>query len=331
MPKFEAKQIQKDLDQGLIWPVYYLFGEERMKARELLKRIKKAAFGEAEIGPGFGAETLEGSDTDAASVVDAAFSFTLGGGMRFIIVRDAHLLKNPDGLLQLLEAAHSENKIQAVKSPPFVCVFLARDLDARRKISKKIVELAAVISCEAIADQEREGWIGYLAGRRGLKLDAQAISALRCLDPWSLDGVDSELEKIELLGSSVGVHTQEQGMSTDEWIDAFFQRRFEASRVELARFADRPDEALPRLGLLAWNLRQLVAYRASGGRLKMNPYLASKIDRWARLWTSAQLAELGDWLSEIYFGMKQTSTQGLALWTDVYLRLFSAVRENVGQ
>ena len=37
MPKLEAKQVQKELDEGWLWPVYWIYGPEGMKARELLK------------------------------------------------------------------------------------------------------------------------------------------------------------------------------------------------------------------------------------------------------------------------------------------------------
>lgn len=310
MPKRDSKQIQKELEQGLLWPVYYLYGEERMKARELLKRIKKVVLGEEAPGA-FGTETLDGSETTAAAVVDAAMSLTLGGGTRFVIVRDAHLLKDQDDLMALLEHA---GKAEPTREPPFVCVFLAKDLDGRKKISKKITELAAAVHCEAVMEQEREAWIGFLAGRRGMKLDPPVLAALRALDPWSLDGVDQELEKMQLLGSADGLGFQDQSLSVDAWIDAFFERKKETHWTEVARFAEHPDEALPRLGLLAWNVRQFLAYQASQGTLKVNPYLATKITRWSKHWTQAQLVELGDRLGQIDFGMKQTQASGLSLW-----------------
>ena len=37
MPKLEPKTVQRELDQGQLWPVYWLYGGEAMKARELLK------------------------------------------------------------------------------------------------------------------------------------------------------------------------------------------------------------------------------------------------------------------------------------------------------
>ena len=40
MPKLEPKVIQKELEQGVLWPVYWLYGQERMKSRELFKRIR---------------------------------------------------------------------------------------------------------------------------------------------------------------------------------------------------------------------------------------------------------------------------------------------------
>src|SRR4051812_2060005 len=100
MPKLEPKVIQKELDQGQLWPVYWLYGQERMKSRELLKRIRKAALPESSdsIGALFGMaeENFDGAEQSGATVVESALSPSLGGGLRFIVVRDAHLLKTPE-------------------------------------------------------------------------------------------------------------------------------------------------------------------------------------------------------------------------------------------
>ena len=97
MPKLEPKQIQKELDLGQAWPVYWLYGAERMKSRELVKRIRKVALGETPDA--FCPETtFEGGETDAITILDAAQSPSLGGGRRLIVVRDTHALKNLEEL-----------------------------------------------------------------------------------------------------------------------------------------------------------------------------------------------------------------------------------------
>src|SRR5262249_42112395 len=135
MPKLEPKLVQRELDQGKLWPVYWLYGEERMKSRELLKRIRKQAVGDAPAGLlGMAVETIEGAEADAAAILDSAQSQTLGGGLRFLIVRDAHLIKGAEALAPLLGPAGARDSLASC------CVFLSKDLDGRKKFSKMLLE-----------------------------------------------------------------------------------------------------------------------------------------------------------------------------------------------
>ena len=328
MPKLEAKTVQKELEQGQLWPVYWIYGQERMKSRELLKRIRAAALGE---NPGsFCQEThLEGSETEAASIVDAALSPSLGGGLQFIVVRDAHAVKNSEELGALLGPRAAKSELGSV------VVFLSKDLDGRKKFSKVLTEKAAVISCEEVPEGEREAWIQYLCKRRGVELGGEQVASLATLDPWSLDIIDQELEKFSLAqwdqkpGSAGSPGSRDVllpgGVSfgalggADAFLECFFAREIKPALARVEAFADQPDESLPLLGLLAWNVRQLaliVNDRERGTRhAKINPYLAERFTRWGKRWPLADVERLQTCLMEIDFGFKQTPLLPLGLWS----------------
>jgi DNA polymerase III delta subunit len=327
MPKLEAKQVQKELDQGFLWPVYWIYGQERMKSRELLKRIRKAALGENPSS--FCPEaTFEAAETEAAAIVDAAQSPALGGGLRLIVVRDAHAIKESELLAPLLgPRAHPEELASVV-------VFLSKDLDGRKKFSKVLTEKAAVVSCEEVAETEREPWIQYLCKRRGVELQAAQVANLAMLDPWSLDIIDQELEKLSLsqwgAGKDGAPGADDQvllsgGVSfaamggADAFIESFLGRRIGPALARVGAFADQPDESLPLLGLLAWNVRHLalvVSDRERGTRhTKLNPYLAERFQKWSRIWSLAEVERLQASLMEIDYGFKQTPLLPLGLWS----------------
>lgn len=333
MPKLEPKQVQKELEQGWLWPVYWLHGSERMKSRELLRRIKRAALGESGeagkglAGLGFGEENFDGSETPGPAIVDAALSPGLGGGTRFIVVRDAHAIKEADALAELCQA---RGKTGAV---PFVCVFLSKDIDARKKISKILTEKAAVVPCEEVPETEREAWIQYLAKRRGMTLPPALAAQLVSLDPWNLDIVDMELEKLSLLGEGSGAAADASevvlagaGVSggADAFLEAFFSRKLKDALQIAEGFADHPDEALPILGLFSWNVRQLalaVSDRERGTKhAKLNPYVADKIHRWSKSWRLGAIVELQAELAALDHGFKQTPLLPLGLWSSLVLK-----------
>lgn len=315
MPKLEPKIIQKELDQGRIWPLYWLYGQERMKSRELLKRIRTATgVGEGSGGAGsLGVEYFDGSETSAEEVVDAARSMSLLGGTRFIIVRDAHALKDAEALARIAGPAGS---IQELGS---VVVCLSKDLDARKKSSKLLLEHAAVVPCEDVSEGDRDAWIQFLSKRRGLDLTPEIALGLRALDPWSLDIVDLELEKLEL---SKGDPEVLQVGSTElhageRFLDALMNRELKPALTALDAFAEVPDEALPLLGLLVWNSRYLaISLTPSGARgIKINPYLAERLRKWGPRWTLDEAIELTQALAELDYSTKQTPRTGRGNWT----------------
>jgi DNA polymerase III subunit delta len=326
MPKLEPKQVQKELEQGQLWPVYWLYGHERMKSRELLKRIRSTALGETPSA--FCPESqLEGADTEAAAIVDSAQSPSLGGGLHLIVVRDAHLVKDQELLAPLLGPKAPVAELGSV------VVFLSKDLDGRKKFSKQLTEKAAVVPCEEVPEGEREAWIQYLCKRRGVELSGERIAGLATLDPWSLDIIDQELEKVSLFqwSGSASEEVLLQGGATfgalggaDTFIECFFARDLKSALARVEAFADQPDESLPLLGLLAWNVRQLaliISDREHGTRnAKINPYLAERFGRWAKRWSLAEVEKLQAGLMEIDFGFKQTPLAPLGLWSGLVQR-----------
>ena len=42
MPKLTAKHIHTELEKNYLWPVYWIYGPEQLKIRELKQRIKNA-------------------------------------------------------------------------------------------------------------------------------------------------------------------------------------------------------------------------------------------------------------------------------------------------
>ncbi len=319
MPKLEPKMIQRDLERGLVWPLYWVYGPEKMKSRELVKRIRKTVLGEqagesGRSGLSLSEEWLEGTEVDASQVLDSAQSPSLLGGVRLIIVRDAHALKNAELLAELLGPAVPLPELTSV------CVLLSKDLDARKKFSKLLVEMTAVVPCEEVSEGEREAWIGYLAKRRALEVGPDDVLKLSTLDPWSLDIVDQELEKLSLGGTVFAGSDSGRLGGADEFMEAFFGRDLPTALAIAGSFADKPDEALPCLGLFAWNVRHLALLIGSGGRAALNPYVAEKLKRWASNWKLTEVLALQEELAALDFNTKQTPLLPLGLWTDLVTR-----------
>jgi DNA polymerase III delta subunit len=319
MPKLETKTVYQEWEQGWVWPVYWVYGPERLKARELVRRLKQAVAPHlSAMGAGLGMETLEGSEVSGGAVVECAQTLSLGGGVRLTLVRDAHALTDWEELSQLLGPR------VRFEEAPSITVLLSKDLDQRKKFSKQLLEKAAVIECAEVREEEREGWIRHLAKRRGLsELPLEIVATLLRVEPWSLEAVDLELEKLSLVPEDMPDREQvlvagaSQAGGAEEFVSALFERdRVRALRAA-EQFASSPEEVLPLLGLLAWNVRQLAGLVGGGaGPAGRGPFM-ERLRRWARGWTLAEIQDLQTALHDMDRGLKQTPKLGLGYFTEL--------------
>lgn len=341
MPKIEPKQIQKEIDGGKLRPVYWFFGGEPMKARELLKRIRKTMFAteknaeesaaDLAFASSFRETVLDGSETGVGEILDAAQSLSLGGGGKLVVVKQAHLVKNPEPLIDLCGEPSAGSRTPDFIDPKTgasVVVFLSKDLDQRKKFSKALIERAACVPCEEIADEDREAWASYLAKKRGLVLSDLELALLRAMDPWSLDGIERELEKLEAAASqedreAILLGGGEGKNAAEVFVEAFLMRDLSRAMPEVKHFAEYPESALPLLGLLSWNAKTLIGVlkdREAGTReTKLGSFLQDRFGRYQRKWNLGEAISLQHALAEVDFSTKQTPRDPLGTWTGLVL------------
>ena len=329
MPKLEPKVIQKELEAGNIRPAYFIYGSERMKSRELVKRIQKAVLnGEAQND--FNVEKWDASEVGCETILDAAQSLSLMGGVKLVIARNVDEVKNLDQLGAYLKGIENTNAV-TLDQHACVLVLLSKNFDARKKASKVILETAAVVACEEVLEADREPWIDYLSKRRGIALSQSERLTLRGQDPWNLDVIDQEIAKLELVGEDAKLRSEAllSGVSSfarDEFLDAIFTRNFKLALSLVHLFSTEMEVQLPFLGLLSWNFRHLKLFvmeqeKKSRSVEKRNPYLMKNLERWRKHWDLASLTELEHGLFQIDFSLKNTRLLGIGLWTDVLIRI----------
>lgn len=345
MPKFEVKQIYAELDQGRVRGLYWLHGEERMKARELYRRVLRCLHHANSPSPKNGSEFNEGGlrseaveqitfeagvQGDASALLDEYHALSLLSTVRLIRLRDAHLIKHPELIIQAIQHEHRE-----AKEVQGVIVAFAKDLDARKKSSKLLLERAAVIACEAVPEQDREAWISLLAKRKGLEFSPRLVAQLRLLEPWSLDIVEQEIEKMLIAkslspdggGSARKVLDLEDvslggvlagSAGTEAFLEAFFSRQLSQALLRLEPLINDVQEALPLLGLLSWNVRQLLVLKQNqqaSGAGRLNSFVAQRLHRWRAHWSVEDLIDLSHELYELDWQTKQVSTWIPGAWS----------------
>jgi DNA polymerase III delta subunit len=318
LAKQDPKQIQRELEKKTVSPVYWAYGPETLKARELGSRILKTLQDESKNQSFVWIrEVLEGSEIEGAELADLSQSMSLLGEKKFYWVRDAHLIKDTESLKRLMGGAKKIEELDAV------LFFMAKDLDLRKKFSKELIDLCPVIECGEIPERDRVSWIEYLAKRENLtELSGAMTERLAGLDPWSLDIVRSEIQKMVML-KDVGTTDDELvdliagqcGVASEAFIDAFLSKNVADTQRLVVSFSEQPELALPLMGLMAWNLRHLVLLKSGAkSQLKLNPYVVQKLDRYLPKWTVGELKTAQENLAQVDFLMKQTPRPGLGIW-----------------
>jgi len=312
MPVIEARQIQNDLKQGKIWPVYWIHGSEQMLIREIIKQIKKAT--ESVDG-----EFLNGDAIKPESIVESTQNLTLWGGVKLIVVNDAHKLQNPEVLESIMGPPKTKSNIFSVT------VFRSKDFDRRKKFSKVLEKKAAVISCSEIADHKKPEWVSYLARTKKMELTQEQATRLCLMDPWSLDIVQNELEILTLTPAEFKSNADQLAgrriIPTDAIVDSFFMKNKKDAISHIRRLTSQPEEGLRILGLFRWNILQLILlldHQENGSPPpRLNPYAQEKLRRWSRHWKLDQAINFQSELADLEFGIKQTQRHPLGLWTDL--------------
>lgn len=321
MPKQTTQQFASDLQKGLAWPVYWIVGSETLRMREARKRI------EAELTRSWGTELVierfDGSEpgVSAAAILESAQSLSLLGRAKLLIVRDAHALKEAEILRELWSGGAPAAR--PISELPVVLVALSKDLDQRKKWSKELVEKAAVIECSEIKENEREAWVRVLIEKRGLpkeffasRAGALWISQLAGQEPWSLDLVDQELAKWEISGTDAVMQAEwSSARASHRFLDAYFARDQKTALSVLPYFVHQADEVFPLIGLLTWNLRQLLQWAASDSAPKLNPWVAERMRQWKNKWSREDLVAAVSGLLEVDTALKQKPLETLGVWS----------------
>ncbi len=313
MPIREAKEIQKDLKNNIIWPVYWIYGTESMKVRELKKRIHST------INPKeLNIEKCDASQISPSEVADRARTLSFVSGCRWIEITQAHLWKDINGLETLFHEARPKEKME------WICIFTAKDLDKRKKTTKRLTEKAVVIPCESVPEHEREAWINYLSEKRNLSLNQDQVWNLCALDPWSLDILDQELEKIDL--SKGGFHNKRSvhSFNVDQWLHSFFIGKKADCLKHLPEFVRQPEVSIPFVGLIAWNLRQITLIQ-SKSNIKVSPYIQHRFQKYVSKWNLEKTKKAQSELLEMDRKLKQTHHDPLGLWTNWVIRCTSYI------
>jgi DNA polymerase III subunit delta len=262
--------------------VHLVLGEDSYLAEEALERILAAAIGDDRNDA---LSVLQGDEVKWEAVVAAARSGSLFATRRAVVVRRADAIRGPkaEDEAAVLEAAR-KSKPRAEEdpvlryledpSPDCTLVLLAVKPDRRRNPWKRLASEGTIHSAEPKKGAALRAHVDGELRRRGLRLEADAVSILIDEVGQDLRRLMGEVDKLEAWGegraalSADDVHAVlGRGLGRPLYLlaDAVATRNLGASLEKLEELLDGGEEGLRILVTLHRSLRQV---RAAGAMLR---------------------------------------------------------------
>ncbi|MBW2460530.1 MAG: DNA polymerase III subunit delta [Deltaproteobacteria bacterium] len=171
---------------GKFPPIVVLVGAERFLIERATGLLKVAALGD---GPaGFNDDIFHGRGLDAKRVSAAARTLPMMANARYVLVRDAHQVKDLDPLVEYLD-----------DPSPTSCVVISGDkLDGRSRFVKAAKKKKVYCEAKAVKPGELRNFASNEAQARGHSLEGPASQALVDSIGADLAAIDDALERLSL-------------------------------------------------------------------------------------------------------------------------------------
>ncbi|MNK26245.1 DNA polymerase III subunit delta [compost metagenome] len=299
MALIDAQKFYRDLEEGRLAPLYFLFGEEPYLLNQSAERFKYAVLTEGAID--FNLSIFYANDADITVVRDGVETLPMMAARRLVILKEAQDLTDREWTE--LEPLFEE----PVDSTVFV--IMASRVDKRKKAIRQLLEKADCVEFKKPYENQIPSWINYIAQNLEVQISKDAIHLLHKLVGHHLTEIESELKKLsDFVGErriEVSDVAQVVSRSKEENVFDFTKAIGENDRVKalehLVHLLDQGQSEIGIVSLVARHVRILLTVKKGmeeglhGAKLahyaQVPPYfLESYIDQ-ARLWAAKKLEQ----------------------------------------
>lgn len=298
----EALQIVNDIRQGIIKPIYFLFGEEPYFIDKISEYIGNKILTEDEKG--FNQMVLYGKDTTIDDIIGNAKRYPMMAEKQVVIVKEAqHLSRTIEQL-----AGYADNpQLTTV----LVICYKYKKLDKRKALYKIAKKCGVVFESKKLYENQVSDWL-----RKTLVSDGYSIShkaALLLVENLGTDlsRINNELEKLKLVlppkSDITPLHIEEHiGISKDynnfELKKAIGERNVLKATKIVTYFAQNPKDNpfVLTVTLLHSFFSQLLQYHGLRDHspknvasvLRINPYFVSEFQTAARNYPMKKVSKI---------------------------------------
>ncbi|MDQ3684387.1 MAG: DNA polymerase III subunit delta [Acidobacteriota bacterium] len=257
MGALSREELKRALKAGRVEPLYLLYGAEDYLRDAAARAISEATLHDAPLRD-FNESNFNLANADVQQAIAAAEQLPMMAERRVVRVNNFARLREADegALLRYLSRP----------APSSVVIFLADELDKRRKLSKTLLGTCASVEFPVLADGELAAWAKSRMKDLKAETDERTLRQIIALVGTSVRRLSNELEKLataalpssyitmELVESLVG---RSRELSNFELTDHLVARDRRRALETLRRLLDDGAEPVMLIGLLASNYHRL--------------------------------------------------------------------------
>lgn len=257
MSTLSREDLRKALKAGRIDPLYLLFGAESYLRDLAARALSDSVLRDAPLRE-FNESSFSLAGTDVQQAIAAAEQLPMMTGRRVVRVTDFGRLRESD------EEALARYLARPASSS--VVIFVADELDKRRKLSKQLLDACTSVEFAPLTDTELSVWAKSRLREVKAEMDDPSLRRLVALVGSDVRTLSNELEKlataalpsgritIELVDTLVG---RSRVLSNFELTDHLITRNRQRALQTLERLLDDGAEPVMLIGLIAGNYHRL--------------------------------------------------------------------------
>lgn len=257
MSLLTRSDLHRALKQGETKPLYLLFGAESY-LRDLAARaitdlgLKGASLRE------FNEASYSLSNTDVQQAIATAEQLPMMSPRRVVLIRDFGKLRESD------EEALMRYITRPVESS--IVIFVADDLDKRRKLSKMLLDTCVGVEFAPLSDAELAEWAKKRLRDLKVQTDERTLHQIVALVGSDVRTLSNEIEKLATAALGSGLINMEmvdtlvgrsRELSNFELADHLIARNRKRALQTLQRLLDDGAEPVMLIGLIGSNYRRL--------------------------------------------------------------------------
>jgi len=257
MKSLTRQQLTRSLEEGKVDPLYLTVGSEAYLCAEAGCAIAEEAL-RGTLLREFNESHFSLLTTNARQAVAAAEQLPMMSERRVVTISDFARLREAD---EEVLVRYVERPV-----PSTVVIFVARDLDKRKKLTKALLDNCTVIDFPPVSDGEAKAWARQYLKQLKISTDDRALSEIVSLVGTDIQTLCSELDKLATAAAEtkridVGLVDDLIGRSRElsnfDLTDYLIARNRRKALEILYRLLEDGSEPVMLIGLMASNYHRL--------------------------------------------------------------------------